>query len=261
LVGAESVRFIHENHQKPFFLYIPFFAPHGASNLERSGIRPPKKYLDLYADRGPLEKPRLEYMAAVSCMDEMIGNVLKALDQYKLSENTLIVMFSDNGGPGGNKRPGDNGPFRGGKAQLWEGGIRSPFIARWPARLPANVTTDGFFTALDLMPTFAAVAGTWTPDAKMDGFNVLPMLQGRAPSPRREMYWQWLTQRAARMDNYKWVEFQDKKGGLFDLSSDQGESRDLSAEKPDVLARLKAGWELWRREMDAAEPRGPFRDF
>jgi arylsulfatase A len=261
LEGAESVRFIRENHQRPFFLYIPFFSPHGASNLERTGIRPPQKYLDLYAGRQVPNKNRLEYMAVVSCMDDMIGNVLQTLDQHGLAENTLIVMFSDNGGPGGNKNPGDNTPFRGGKANLWEGGIRSPFIARWPGKLPAGVTTDAFFTALDLMPTFAAVAGTWTPDATMDGFNLLPTLQGRQPSPRREMYWQWLTQRAARIDNYKWVEFEDGRGGLFDLTADPGESRDLSAEKPGVLARLKAGWELWRREMDAAEPRGPFRDF
>lgn len=262
LVGAESVRFIRENHREPFFLYIPFFAPHGASNLERTGIRPPKKYLDLYTSRGPQEnKSRLEYMAAISCMDDMIGNVLQTLEQHGLAENTLIVFFADNGGPGGNKKPGDNGPLRGGKANLWEGGIRSPFIARWPAKLPAGVTTDAFFSSLDLMPTFAAAAGTWTPDAKMDGFNMLPTLQGQEPSPRREMYWQWLTQRAARIDDYKWVEFQDGKGGLFDLAKDPGESHDLSTRKPEVFARLKSGWELWRREMDAAEPRGPFRDF
>jgi arylsulfatase A len=95
----------------------------------------------------------------------------------------------------------------------------------------------------------------------MDGFNMLPVLERGQPSPRREMYWQWLTQRAARIDNYKWVQFENGQGGLFDLISDPGESRDLSKTKPDVLARLKSGWELWRREMDAAEPRGPFRDF
>ena len=261
LIGNEAVRFIHENHQKPFFLYIPFFAPHGASNLERTGIRPPQKYLDLYANRGPLEKSRLEYMAAISGMDDMIGNVLQTLDQYNLAQNTLIVMFSDNGGPRGNKSPGDNRPLRGGKAQLWEGGIRSPFIARWTGTLPANTTTDAFFTSLELMPTFAAVADTWTPDAKMDGFNVLPVLKEGRPSPRNEMYWQWLTQRAARIGQYKWVEFANGEGGLFDLLADPGEARDLSVQYPEKLAQLKRGWERWRREMDAAEPRGPFRDY
>lgn len=255
LEGREAVRFIHENHDRPFFLYFPSFGPHGASNLERSGIRPPRKYLDLYPDMDP-EDRRTEYIATVSSLDDQISNILNLLDEYDIAENTLIVFFSDNGGPGS----GDNGPLRGGKANLWEGGIRSPFLARWPGKIPAGTTTDAFLSSLELMPTFASVANTWVPDATMDGYNMLPVLQGKADTIRTEMFWQWRGTRAARVDDYKWVRIDDKEG-LYDLSEDISEEHDLSKEKPDVLADIKARWKEWKREMDHAPPRGPFQDY
>lgn len=255
LEGREVVRFIRENHDRPFFLYYASFAPHGASNLERSGIRPPQKYLDRYPDRDP-EDRRTQYMATVTSMDEQIGNILDLLDEYEIAENTLVVFFSDNGGPGA----GDNGPLRGGKAELWEGGIRSPFLARWPGVIPAGTTTDAFLSSLELMPTFAAVANSWVPDATMDGYNMMPVLQGKEDTMRTTMFWEWLGTHAARVGNYKWVKIDDKEG-LYDLSRDIAEQQDLSEEKPDVLADIKAQWKEWKREMDHAPPRGPFQDF
>jgi hypothetical protein len=95
---------------------------------------------------------------------------------------------------------------------------------------------------------------------KLDGFNMLPVLQGQAKSPRTEMFWQRRSDRAARVGNWKWVEA-GKGKGLFDLSNDLGETKDLSKAKPDVLAMMKAKFAQWRAEMDASEPRGPFRDY
>lgn len=254
LEGREAIHFINENHDRPFFLYFASFAPHGASNLDRSGIKPPKEYLDLYPNRDPHDK-RTEYMAAVSSLDAQIGEILDLLEEYGIAENTLIIFHSDNGGPG----PADNSPLRGGKATLWEGGVRVPFLARWPGVIPAGTTTDAFLSSLELMPTIAAVANTWVPDATMDGYNMLPILKGEInTSPRTEMFWQWMDESAARVGNYKWVHRKDGTGGLFDLSKDIGEQHDVSDEKPETLDDIKKRWSEWRREMESAPPRGPF---
>jgi len=256
LEGQEALNFIKENHDRPFFLYYPSFAPHGASNLERSGIRPPKKYLELYPNMDPNDR-RTETLATISALDFQIGKILEMLDTYDISDNTLIIFFSDNGGP----KNSINGPLKGGKANLWEGGIRSPFLARWPGVIPAGATTNAFLSSLELMPTFAAVANSWVPDATMDGYNMLPILEGKSQtSPRHEMFWEWKNTRAARIGNYKWVEI-GSETGLYDLSKDIGEQHDLSKEIPDLYTNMTESWNEWKREMDSAEPREPFQDY
>lgn len=256
LEGREVVNFIKENHDRPFFLYYPSFAPHGASNLDRSGIRPPQKYLDLYPDLNPKER-RTETLATISALDAQVEKILQTLDTYDISDNTLIIFFSDNGGP----RSGYNGPLKGGKAKLWEGGVRSPFLARWPGVIPAGSTTNAFLSSLEIMPTFASIASTWVPDATMDGFNMMPILEGMtSSSPREKMFWEWLDTRAARIANYKWVQI-GKEQGLYDLSNDIGEKNDLSKEMPDLLNKIVDSWKEWKREMDNSEPRGPFQDY
>jgi len=171
--------------------------------------------------------------------------------------NTLVIFASDNGGSG----PGDNGPLRGAKAQMFEGGIRVPMIARWPGRIPKGTVSDEFAGTLEFFPTFlAAAAASPPPGVILDGLNMLPVLEGKAKSPRKEFFWQRRGDKAARVGQWKWVESQ-KGNGLFDLAADLGEKRDLSADKPDVLRQVKARWAAWRKEMDECEPRGPFRDY
>jgi arylsulfatase A-like enzyme len=142
-----------------------------------------------------------------------------------------------------------------------EGGIRTCFIARWPEVIPAGASTDEFISALDIFPTLAALSGAELPSyLRLDGQNIMPVLEGREKSSRREMFWHSRHSRAARIDNYKWVE-SPTHHGLFDLQADVGESRDLSGERPEVMAQLKSRWQAWRSGMDQAEPRGPFRDY
>lgn len=253
LEGREVERFIHENHDRLFFLYYPSFAPHMASNLVEEGIAPPQKYLNHYPHRNPKDRST-EHMAAISATDAQVGKILDLLDEYGIAENTLIVFFSDQGAGGA----GDNSPLRGGKGNMWEGGVRVPFMARWPGVIPAGVTSGAFLTSLEIMPTFAAVANTYTPDAIMDGFNMLPVLKGEEESERTEMFWEYHGQRAARVGNYKWVDIDGEAGGLFDLTTDIGEQHDLSAEQPEILADIQSRWDAWRIEMEHAEPRGPF---
>lgn len=121
--------------------------------------------------------------------------------------------------------------------------------------------TDEFLSALELMPTLAAVTGAPLPTGvTLDGYDMLPVLEGKAASRRTEMFWQRRGDKAARVGQYKWVE-SAQGSGLFDLSNDLGEKTDLSRTHPDVFERVRGRWQAWRKEMDAAEPRGPFRDY
>jgi arylsulfatase A-like enzyme len=261
LFKREALRFIDQNQRRPFFLYLPFNAPHSASTFDKSAPQVPEKYLKMYAgDR------HAQYKALITHMDDAIGEILARLDQYRLSDNTLIVFSSDNGGTGNR-----NGRLRGGKATLWEGGLRVPMIARFPGRIPAGAVSDQFASALEFLPTFAKVAHAPLPrGVRLDGFDMMPLLESRtsapqprhlhSPSQRREIYWQRRSEKAARVGEWKWVE-QAAGEGLFHLPSDPGEQKDLSAEKPDVLAMVRGKWKAWRAEMDASEPRGPFRDY
>ena len=256
LFRREALRFIRENQQKPWFLYLCFNAPHGASNFEKEGVQAPEKYVAMY--RNIVKNERLaRYYGAVTCMDEAIGDVLALVEDLGQAENTLTIFMSDNGG-GGN---GGNLPLKGGKSSMWEGGLRVPFIAHWPANLPRGKVTDEWLTALELFPTLAGIAGAEVPKGLvLDGFDMLPILQGAKESSRQEMFWERRSLRAARVGNWKWIETPDY-GGLFDLSKDPSEKNDLSREFPEVLRMAKGRFQEWKTAMERAEPRGPFRDY
>ncbi len=261
LFEREAARFLERHHDRPFFLYVAFNAPHMPSSLDaavRSRVQVPPEYLERYPQaNGDRAERRRAYMAAVTCMDEAIGRLLALLDEHKLSDRTLVVFLSDNGASGG----GDNGPLRGGKATLFEGGIRVPCIVRWPGRLPRGRVCDGFLSAMEVFPTLLAASGAPVPPGiVLDGFDMLPVLAGAAASPREEMFWEFRGQAAARVGPWKWVS-SPKGGGLFNLTDDPGEKHDLSADRPQALDRVTARLTHWRQQMEAAEPRGPFRDY
>jgi arylsulfatase A len=275
----EAKAFLADYHAQPFFLYLPFNAPHGASNLDPA-IRSAAQGTDLYKAMYPelqaqagfqqgqrYGRPasvlnraarRLEYAAAVTHMDAAIGEVLDLLDAYQVADNTLVIFFSDNGGGGGS----DNGMLRGRKGQMFEGGIRVPAIIRFPGHIPAGETRDHFVSSLDLLPTLLGICQVSKPeDLILDGFDILPVLQDdQAVSPRTQMFWQRQDDKAARVGNWKWVD-SARGSGLFDLASDLEESHDLSQSHPDKLAELTDVFSAWRQAMDECEPRGPFRDF
>lgn len=259
----ESVAFVKEHAGKdPFFLYLAFNAPHSASTLaednggQKPGVQAPEEEVAKY--RGLVKEEKLaRYFAAVTRMDTAIGRVLEAIEVAGETEETIVIFFSDNGGSGN----GGNAPLRGSKSTMWEGGLRVPFLMKWPGKVPAGKVTDEFLTSLEILPTLLAATGTPAPDGlKLDGFDLLPVLRGELPSPRSEMFWQRRSDVAARVGPYKWVQ-SSKGSGLFDLSTDLGEEHDLSTEKPEVLERVKARFAAWQAEMEASEPRGPFRDY
>jgi arylsulfatase A-like enzyme len=255
LFTREAKRFIGENHRHPFFLYVPFNAPHSASTFERNTRQVPEKYLAMYG--GGLDW-KTQYKALITQMDTSIGEIMGQIQQLGLDDNTIYVFASDNGGSGGS----NNKPLRGGKSTMFEGGLRVPFIVRWKGRVKAGAVTDAFATTLELFPTFLAAAGSAPPPVKLDGHNLLPLLEGRGALDRKEMFWHraFTNSSAAKIGHWKWVDH-DGESGLYDLAADIGETKDLSAQRPEVLAMMKKRYAEWWAEMQAAEPRGPFRDY
>ncbi|HEX7896533.1 MAG TPA: sulfatase-like hydrolase/transferase [Planctomycetota bacterium] len=256
LFRREAVRFMRERRDGPFALYVAFNAPHGPSNLERTGMQAPDDAVARYPGLDPTAN-KTRYLACVTRLDDAVGELLATLRELGLDRNTLVLLSSDNGGT----KVGSNGPLRGFKGQLFEGGLRVPTIARWPGRVPAGSTRDEVLSALDLFPTFLGLAGARAPEGLvLDGVDLMPVLEGKARSPRRDLFWEHSTSRAARVGSLKWIETADGSGGLYDLAADVGESRDLSRERPDALDDLRRRWAAWKQTMDRAEPRGPFRE-
>ncbi|MEW4564926.1 sulfatase-like hydrolase/transferase [Bremerella sp. JC770] len=261
LFRDHALKFIDQHHARPFFLYVPFNAPHGASNLDREirgSVQASPEYLAMYPDgQSRSQQRRRGYMAAVTEMDAAIGAILERLDRYEIADNTLVIFFSDNGGSG----LANNQPLQGRKSTMWEGGNRVPCIVRWPGHVPAGKTSDAFLTALEVFPTACAAAQAKQPSGiTLDGFDMLPVLQGKIESPRKEMFWQKRNEVAVRVGDWKWIDSKKAKG-LYDLASDIGERNDLSEKHPDKVAQLKQRLASWQQEMEAAEPRRPFRDF
>lgn len=261
LFERETLRFLNEHKDEPWFVYLSYNAPHGASNLDPwirgMGPQAPGQYLDLYPSSPyKAESRRRNYMAATTAMDDSIGNILRRIEQLGQTDKTLVIFVSDNGGGGGS----DNSPLRGRKAWLFEGGVRVPAIVKWPGRVPAGVVSDTFVTGLEIFPTVLAAAGVEPPDGVViDGYDMLATLNG-AESPRTEMFWKNADDYAARIGNWKLVS-SGRGSGLFDLSEDIGEQTDLASRLPDVLSRVQTRIQAWMAEMEAAEPRGPYRDF
>jgi arylsulfatase A-like enzyme len=264
LFRREALQFIRTSPGQPWFLLLAFNAPHGASSYasaqgekrSTAGVQVPDKYSAPYRGEGIPER-LARYYGAVTCMDEAIGEIVATIRELGMERNTLVIFLSDNGGSGN----GGNAPLRGQKGTMWEGGLRVPFVARWPERLPAGRTTDAFLTSLELFPTIVAATGAMAPaGVLLDGFDLLPVLQGQQSSPRGEMFWQRRGDRAARVGHWKWIE-SPRGGELYDLAADPGETRNLASERPTDFQRLAERFAAWRSEMDASEPRGPFRDY
>jgi arylsulfatase A-like enzyme len=246
--GERAVRFITENKAEPFFLYLAFNAPH-------TPLQAPAEEIAKFAHI--TDTKRRTYAAMVSIMDRNIGRVLEALKTSDLEQSTLVVFLSDNGGP--ESTCADNKPLRGWKGDIFEGGIRVPFVMQWPGTIKPGLTVDTPVTSLDLLPTALAAAGQPIPDS-LDGANLLPALRGAEPFPRRLLTWRFpfsadVTKAfwGIRDGDWKLVKGTDTSGvELFDLSKDIGESGDLFAAQPDIRARLQKAHEAWVTSLPAA---------
>jgi arylsulfatase A-like enzyme len=188
------------------------------------------------------------YRRMIQAMDLQIGRVLQALDANGLTQNTIVIFTSDNGG----ERFADTWPFTGRKMELLEGGLRIPAIASWPARIPRGVTSDQVMISMDWLPTFLAAAGA-TPDPSFppDGRNLLPVLtQAAAPAAPRKLFWRYKgnTQAAMRDGDFKYLKIRGNDF-LFNVVDDPMERANLKERRKDIYERLVAEWNEWNAQM------------
>jgi arylsulfatase A-like enzyme len=236
----EAARFIERNQAKPFFLYLAYNAPH-------SPLQASEKYLARFA--GIQNEKRRTYAAMVSAVDDGAGKVLGKLRELGLEDDTLVVFLSDNGGPADNGS--DNGPLRGGKGGPHEGGIRVPFAAQWPGKIPKGLVYQNPVISLDIFASIAALAKAKVDPARpLDGVNLLPYLTGKNPgAPHDAIYLRMYDKGAyvVRQGDFKLVIGQ--KGGsgeLYNLKQDVGEKKDLAesnTEKLGILEKMRTKWD------------------
>jgi arylsulfatase A-like enzyme len=247
--AREAVAFIERNKSRPFFLYLTFNAVHTPMHATEARLG---KFASI------AEGQRRTYAAMTSAMDDAVGAVLAKLRDANLEQNTLVVFISDNGGPtmrGTTVNGSSNAPLRGSKRTTLEGGIRVPFLARWPGRLPAGKTYDAPVIQLDIFPTVLAAAGVESrPEWKLDGVDLLPHFSGEKPgAPHEALYWRFGAQMAIRRGDWKLVRYDQNAEGmqgtsparLYNLAADIGESADLATEHPDKVKSLQADWDAW----------------
>lgn len=248
--AREAKAAIDRHRDKPFFLYLAFNAVH-------MPLQSSDRYLKRFEKIE--DKGRRTYAAMMSAMDDAVGEVLSKLREHKLEEQTLVFFISDNGGPPVNKS--SNGLLRGHKATTWEGGIRVPFLAQWPGKLPAGKVYDKPVIQMDITSTALAEAGIKTDDT-LDGINLLPYFNGTNPgTPHEALYWRFGQQTAIRMGDWKLVRaaarMMQTGPHLFNLADDIGEKNDLAMKNPEKLKELEAAWKKWNAELAPPSWRGP----
>lgn len=243
--GHEAAKFIKRQTDKPFFLYLPFNAGH-------TPLQPDAKHLARCKDIA--DPQRRKYAALVAGMDDAVGEILKAIDDAGRTNDTLVIFYSDNGGPQ-SSNGSSNAPLRGDKLSVWEGGIRIPFAMQWKGKIPAGGVYDQPVISLDATAMAAAAAGATlgSPDRPIDGVDLLPFLTGKkSGAPHSTLYWRFGTQHAIRQGDYKMVQFGLSPPKLYDLAADAGEQRDLAQDQPDRVKKLSAAFDFWNSQL--AEP-------
>lgn len=251
LFTREALDFIRRNQDRPFFFYGAFTIPHAEvavpedSLAEYRGRWPEPKPFAGGKTYAAQKEPRAVRAAMITRLDRDVGRILDLLDELKLSENTLVIFTSDNGPiTAGGQDPDffdSNGPLRDLKFTLYEGGIRVPFIARWPGRIARGSESTLVSDFSDMFPTFAALAGAKVP-AGLDGVSILPTLTGDASrqQKRDHFYWEAAPQQAVRRGD--WKAYRAAPGRpveLYDLATDMGESRNVAGAHPEIAARLE----------------------
>jgi arylsulfatase A-like enzyme len=258
-ITRKAVGFVDRHAAGPFFLEVAYnavhwpFQPPGRAPSDSSAAPRPAEKGDLRLYQGPDDPTpatRKDYVRMLESADEGIGRILTALDRHGLSRNTLVVFTSDNGGEWLSR----NAPLSHRKSTLWEGGIRVPLLLRWPARLPAGKTSEQAAITMDLTATILAAAGAGAPPGhRPEGIDLLPILRGDSALADRQLFWRIARpnrqQRAVRSGQWKLL----VDGGqflLFDLRADPGEKHDLTAQRPELVVKLKTLLEAWEKDVD-----------
>ena len=247
VIAAEALQKLNSRatDAKPFFLYLALTLPHANNEAKKEGMEVPE--LGKYANRD-WPSPQKGHAAMVTLLDTTVGRVLKLLKERNLDENTLVIFSSDNGphAEGGNDPlfNDSNGPLKGKKRDLTDGGIRVPFIARWPGKIQADSENSFVGGFQDLLPTFAELAQAQKHLPKnLDGLSIVPTLLGQAGQQQHDhLYWAFYEGAAGQaLRQGKWKAIQQPYHSpvrLYDITSDPGEEHDLAAEHPALVREL-----------------------
>jgi len=249
LFAAEALRFVEQNKDKLFFLYLAFTIPHANNEAGQKGMEVPS--FEPYADKDWPE-PQKGHAAMITRMDRDIGRLMARLKELGLDNNTLVMFSSDNGphkeGGGDPEFFKSSGPLRGYKRALYEGGIRVPLIARWPGRIKAGAVNNHVSAFWDFLPTCCDLAGVETPEG-IDGVSILPALLGRSAQQKEHeyLYWEFHEQgkrQAVRMGDWKGVRLdvaKDPDGPieLYNLKDDVGETKNVAAQNPGIVEKIE----------------------
>ncbi|MEM0897120.1 MAG: arylsulfatase [Verrucomicrobiota bacterium] len=249
LIVAKSMEWLEENHEKPFFLYLPYTIPHANNEANKAlGDGQEVPNYGIYANEG-WSNPDKGQAAMITRMDRDIGNLVTKLKTWGIAERTLVIFTSDNGHhkEGGNDPEffNANGPLRGMKRDLTDGGIRVPTIAWWPGRIAAGSESDHVAYHGDLMAVACELTQQPLPEQETQSISFLPALLGEGTQKKhRYLYWEFYERggkQAVRFDNWKAIRQPMFSGNveLYDLKNDIGEEQDLASEKPDLVRKAK----------------------
>ncbi|MEE2898451.1 MAG: sulfatase [Gemmatimonadota bacterium] len=262
----ESIRFLEQHSGEPFFLYLSHYSVH-------TPIQGKADLIERYQDKPPADgQGNPAYAAMVQSVDDGVGRLITTLDRLGLTENTVVIFYSDNGGFG---PVTSMAPLRGSKGMLYEGGLRVPLLVRWPGHVAPGSVTDTPAIGIDFYPTLMELAGATTGVGQpLDGMSLVPVIEGTGELPARDLFWHfpaylqadrsvagpWRTTpvSAIRRGHHKLLHFfEDDRWELYDLAGDESESRDLVLDMPELTNELQDGLRRWWRETGAFIPTEP----
>lgn len=257
LISNETLKFVRENKDHPFFLYYAVTLPHGAIQINDQGI---------YQEK-PWSEQEKNYAAMVTRLDTDVGRLLVLLKELKIDDHTLVMLAGDNGSsfppssPLGKRFDQAANGLRGFKRELYEGGLRNAGIIRWPGNVPTGRVSDEPWAFWDFLPTCAELAGAKIPDAShIDGLSLVSFLKG-GPAPKRE-YFYWELHEGVSLQAVRWGDWKAVRNGpskpieLYDLQNDAAESKNLCAQKPELAAKAESLMNAARTD----DPNWPLRD-
>lgn len=271
-LAEHAAKFIEQHREQPFFVYLAFNSPHSPMQVpDRWWNEFKEKDIKLHGTNAAREDVAHTRAALAMCenVDGNVGQVLNKLDELRLAENTIVLYFCDNG-PNGNRW---NGGLKGIKGSTDEGGVRSPLVIRWPGGIAGGTRVSQIAGAIDLLPTLAALTGVPQISKKpLDGMNLAPLLvnqSDRDPAAKTETTTETPAELRDRMIFSHWAgavsvctqQYRlDRDGKLFDLTTDPGQTKDISERQLAVQARLSAAVKAWKKDVlgDLANDRRPF---
>ena len=250
LITDRAVKFIEQTAGRPFFIDVAYNAPHWPYQVpDKPSVAANNGRHVMPGD--PTTSTRADYVAMVERVDRGVGEVLRALERRGVANTTIVIFTNDNGG----EWLASNAPLFNRKLTVWEGGIRVPALIRWPGRIPAGKMSDQVGITMDLTASILAATGTAVPvEARLEGTNLLPILEGRAPEVERTLFWRTTTgnrsQKAVRRGDWK-VVIDGTHTFVFNVRTDISERQDLASRRQDIAQKLQPLLADWERDVDA----------